>query len=217
MESEIMNFRRSNRPLRRCTPVAVILAGLFGLGAAPALANDADAINERLYQALDGSPNEKKIERVSDQLYLSKKNMDAAVISDALAALLDGQVTQGENISVRREPSLNFEIHFNKNTAEMTPDSRDSLDQLGEVLESHYQGIRFVIGGHTDLDGDPAVNVPLSQARADATREYLVKNHSIAEERLAAQGFGSAEPLMAVEKSVKDKQYNRRVDLRPLR
>lgn len=77
--------------------------------------------------------------------------------------------------------------------------------------------MRFVIGGHTDLDGDQAVNLPLSQARADTARAYLVKNHAISADRLVARGYGSTEPLREKEMTKKDKLYNRRVDLRPLR
>ena len=110
-----------------------------------------------------------------------------------------------------------FEIHFKKNSAELTDESRAGLDELGQVLGSDYLEMRFIIGGHTDLDGDESVNGPLSQARADSARDYLVDNFKLDSDRLVAKGFGTADPLRDVEESAQDKLYNRRVDLRPIR
>ena len=85
------------------------------------------------------------------------------------------------------------------------------------MLDTEYPASRFILGGHTDQDGDEAVNQPLSQARADSARAYLVKSHNIAPDRLEAKGYGESEPLRQVEENPQDKRYNRRVDLRPLR
>lgn len=218
MEYETMRQRRNIRldnPL--ASAVAMLLSFGLALAASSASADPADAINQRLYEQLQGGPSGSKIETVSNQLYIAHENIDASVIGDALGALLDRQSGKSHSVAVQRRPRLNFEIHFEKNSADLTPESRGSLDELGKVLGSSYTDMRFVIGGHTDQDGDQAVNLPLSQARAEQARDYLVTNHAIAEERLVARGFGSAEPLRNEEKSLKDKQYNRRVDLRPLR
>ena len=179
---------------------------------------DADAINARLYQALQPPQGSGKIETVSGQMYLSKENIDASSVTEALAAMLDQQATPGEVVAVRSAPRINFEIHFPKNSADLTDESRASLDALATALGSDaYDDMRFVLGGHTDQDGDPTVNEPLSQARADSARAYLVEQHDIEAARLEARGFGAAEPLREVEETAQDKLYNRRVDLRPLR
>ena len=195
-----------------------------------ALSLPADAINQRLYEQLgsgngadpsdsairpDGASG--RIQQVSGQLYLSRENLDADVISAALAAVLDQQQTAGQAVAVQRGPRLNFEIHFKKNSAELTDESRRGLDELGSVLEESYPEIRFVLGGHTDLDGDASVNDPLSQARADSARSYLIEQHDIDPSRLVARGFGTSDPLRPVEETPQDKLYNRRVDLRPMR
>ncbi len=211
--------RRSMRWSVRALLQSFLLILLMGMGN-PAFAGEntsATDINSRLYQQLEGSASAEKIQTVSGQMYLSKENLDRAVINDALAAMLDQGAGPGTTVSVQRSARLNFEIHFKKNSAELTPESRQGLDELGEVLGSEYLDTRFVLGGHTDLDGDEAVNRPLSQARAESARIYLVEKHGIAAERLVAKGFGTAEPLREVEKSAQDKLYNRRVDLRPVR
>jgi len=200
-------------------PTALAVA-LSCLAFAPALAEDAEpaeAINQRLYQQLGASPSRGKVETVSGQMYISQENIDADVISDALAAMLDAQQTQGQTVSVQRAQRLNFEIHFKKNSADLTEESQASLDELAKALGSGFPDQRFILGGHTDQDGNEGVNQPLSQARADSARAYLVEEHSIASDRLVARGFGAGEPLREVESNAQDKLYNRRVDLRPLR
>jgi outer membrane protein OmpA-like peptidoglycan-associated protein len=139
------------------------------------------------------------------------------VISDALEAMLDAGQASSESVAVRHAARLNFEIHFQKNSSDLTDESRAGLDELGEVLGRDYLDMGFIVGGHTDLDGNDAVNGPLSQARAESARDYLVEKFQLDSERLVAKGFGTADPLREVEESAQDKLYNRRVDLRPIR
>jgi outer membrane protein OmpA-like peptidoglycan-associated protein len=197
--------------------VLLTLPVLLAAGAAAEPGPDAEAINARLYEALRPPRGSGRIETVAGQMYLSKENIDAATVSEALAAMLEQEQTTGESVAVRTGPRINFEIHFPKNTAELTEEARRSLDVLADALDADaYQGMRFVLGGHTDQDGDDAVNQPLSQARAERARDYLVEEHRIDASRLVARGFGAGDPLRAVEETAQDKLYNRRVDLRPL-
>ena len=196
--------------------IGLLVLGMPGFAGAEGGANPGD-INDRLYQQLDGNASAGKIETVSGQMYISKEHIDTAVINDALAAMLsEGQGSEA-SVSVRRGARLNFEIHFNKNSADLTEESRRGLDQLGEVLRSEYLDTRFILGGHTDLDGDDTINGPLSQARAESARNYLVETYDLGSDRIVAEGFGTSEPLREIEKTPQDKLYNRRVDLRPIR
>ena len=196
--------------------VGVLVIGTGRIAWADGDMSPAD-INSRLYQQLDGSPSAEKIETVSGQMYISKEQLESAVINDALALMLDQGQGAEASVAVRRGARLNFEIQFKKNSAELTDASRQGLDQLGEVLASDYLDTRFILGGHTDLDGNEMINGPLSQARADSARAYLVEEHQIAPERIVAKGFGTSEPLREIEENDQDKLYNRRVDLRPIR
>ena len=198
--------------------VALLVLGTSGFAGADGEANPGD-INDRLYQQLDGNDSAGKIETVSGQMYIPQEQLDTAVINDALSAMLAASAGAGSeaSVSVRHGSRLNFEIHFKKNSADLTDESRRGLDQLGEVLGTAYLDTRFILGGHTDLDGDETINGPLSQARADTARNYLVETYDLASDRIVAQGFGTSEPLREIEKSAQDKLYNRRVDLRPIR
>ena len=197
--------------------VSALMASMTSLAGAEG-GPDLDAINQRMYQQLAPPMGSGKIETVSGQMYLSKENIDSSTISEALAAMLDHQQTAGHTVSVQRAPRINFEIHFPKNSADLTEESRKSLDELAVAISSDdYEGMRFMLGGHTDLDGDESVNGPLSQARAETARAYLVETHEIPAARLEANGFGTEDPLREVEQTSQDKLYNRRVDLRPIR
>lgn len=200
-----------------CLAILIVLAVGWVHVASADGDSSASEINRRLYERLDGGSSADKIETVSGQMYIRKENLDRAVINDALARMLDrGQGSDAE-VGIRRAARLNFEIHFKKNSAELTDESRRGLDELGEVLGAAYLDTRFVLGGHTDLDGDESINGPLSQARADSARSYLVEKFEIASDRIVARGFGTSEPLHETERSAEDKRYNRRVDLRPIR
>ena len=199
--------------------LAVVASGLALAGDVAAETEiDPDVVNARLYQQLAPPAGSGRIETVSGQMYLSQENIDAEVIGEALAAMRELQQGRAESVAIQRAPRLNFEIHFPKNSARLTDASRQSLDELARALSvDDYAAMRFVLGGHTDQDGDETVNQPLSEARAATARDYLVEQHAIDAARLVARGYGAAEPLREVEETEQDKRYNRRVDLRPLR
>jgi len=201
--------------------ISALFAWIIAIGTADVsrAADDANSeeINSRLYQQLDGNTSEEKIETIAGQMYIPKEHIDRAVINDALAAMLAEDQGSEASVAVRRPARVNFEIHFKKNSAELSDESRQGLDQLGEVLASNYLETRFILGGHTDLDGNETINQPLSRARAESARAYLVERYEIAPDRIIAEGFGTSEPLFEIEASPEDKRYNRRVDLRPFR
>jgi outer membrane protein OmpA-like peptidoglycan-associated protein len=101
------------------------------------------------------------------------------------------------SIHSEREPqSVSLLITFITNSAELTPQAKRSLDVVGLALNSgQLSEFKFAIEGHADPRGDPEANLRLSQARADAVRDYLVKRTNVVENRLVAEGKGDREPL----------------------
>lgn len=96
----------------------------------------------------------------------------------------------GEELAARG--AIDLEILFEFAQATLLPDSRGQLDELGRVLlTAQFAGRRIGLYGHTDAAGSDAVNLPLSQARAEAVRRYLVERFRIDEGRLEARGFGA--------------------------
>ena len=66
------------------------------------------------------------------------------------------------------------------------------------------------IGAHTDTDGTPAYNQDLSERRAQAVVEYLVRE-GVAGTMLKPAGFGETKPI-APNDTAENKQKNRRVE-----
>lgn len=87
-------------------------------------------------------------------------------------------------------------IQFQFGSAELTPESIETLKNLGNALNHELADQpHFVIEGHTDAYGEAAYNEQLSAARAEAVKNYLVKDMGVAESRLQAVGKGSTAPV----------------------
>lgn len=88
-------------------------------------------------------------------------------------------------------PSVNLEVHFDYKSARITPQAVDLLTALGRALsDERLAGQTFLITGHTDAKGGPTYNLRLSQARAEAVREFLIKYFGVGRGRLTAEGHG---------------------------
>ena len=84
---------------------------------------------------------------------------------------------------------------------------------LDEIFESAVvgEGLKIGVYGHTDNKGSDAVDIPLSEQRAEAVQTYLVKK-GLKENRMEAKGFGSAKPI-ADNSTEAGKSKNRRVEI----
>jgi outer membrane protein OmpA-like peptidoglycan-associated protein len=93
----------------------------------------------------------------------------------------------------KKELVIAKQVHFGTNNAQILPDSQQLLDSLVDVLVSNPNIKKVEVGGHTDNRGKIEANQQLSQARADAVKDYLVKN-GVAADRLDAKGYGPGKP-----------------------
>jgi outer membrane protein OmpA-like peptidoglycan-associated protein len=110
--------------------------------------------------------------------------------------LIQRGVTVEGIVPSEQSNSVNMYINFAFNSAELTSDARITLDQLGNALhDSRLDAFSFVIAGHTDAVGGAEFNQKLSERRAEAVRNYLVTQFSIASERLSAKGYGKSQLL----------------------
>jgi len=98
-----------------------------------------------------------------------------------------------EDAKAGKLPSADLEVFFDYNKAEVTPAARQTLGPLGQALiDPKLVGHRFVLVGHTDAKGGDAYNQLLSERRAAAVKEYLVRTFGIAPDRLASYGRGKS-------------------------
>jgi outer membrane protein OmpA-like peptidoglycan-associated protein len=82
-------------------------------------------------------------------------------------------------------------ITFEFGSAQLKPESIETLRNLGNALNQDLRDERaFVIEGHTDKSGTRTYNDELSKRRADAVKDYLVKEMGVSADRLRTEGKG---------------------------
>ena len=107
------------------------------------------------------------------------------------------------------------DVYFEFDKATLLPESERRLDEVGETLEK-FAALKVEVQGHTDSRGSDAYNQRLSQARAEAVRDYLLAHFHLASDNLIARGYGESQLEVSPEKSDGDYAMNRRVVLRAL-
>jgi OmpA-OmpF porin, OOP family len=100
-------------------------------------------------------------------------------------------------------------IRFEPGRASIDPDSAGLLDRLIEIA-MRCPTANIDIAGHTDADGEDAFNQALSEKRAQAVTDYLVKA-GLPAGRFTALGYGSSQPV-ASNDTDEGKAQNRRIE-----
>jgi len=104
-------------------------------------------------------------------------------------------------------------VTFETWSASLTPEAQQVLKQIAEALVVRPD-VRIRVNGHTDSDGTRELNLSLSQARADAVRDYLL-SRGVPDDQLEARGFGPDVPI-ATNETPDGRRQNRRVELERL-
>jgi OOP family OmpA-OmpF porin len=99
-------------------------------------------------------------------------------------------------------------VHFKILSYVLGEEAKAVLDEIAKTLTAYPQ-LKVEVQGHCDTTGNDKINDPLSQNRANAVKNYLVKK-GIAAERLEAKGYGSRTPI-ATNATVEGRRLNRRV------
>jgi outer membrane protein OmpA-like peptidoglycan-associated protein len=100
-------------------------------------------------------------------------------------------------------------IFFESGKTVLKAESFPELDRVADFLSKNTD-IKIEIAGHTDNVGKAATNTKLSQTRAKAVADYVIKK-GIAKERVVPKGYGSIKPV-ADNKTKEGKAQNRRVE-----
>lgn len=102
-------------------------------------------------------------------------------------------------------------ILFDHNKATVKEESKPLLGEIANFLKANPNVVIFVVG-HTDMTGEVAYNIDLSNQRAKSVTDYLINKHQIASGRLLPYGVG---PLAPVDSNTSEtgKAKNRRVEL----
>jgi len=126
------------------------------------------------------------------------------------------QASQGTGIDVTRTPDNRLKLKipadagFDTNHSDIRPMLAGVLGKFAVTMNQHPVTTIAVVG-HTDSTGTDPINDPLSLARAQSTRNYLVE-HGVAGNRISVSGRGEHEPIASNDTPV-GRAANRRVEI----
>ncbi len=105
---------------------------------------------------------------------------------------------------------VDIPVVFASGSADQLRDE-DPLKELGKALQSpHLRDKQILIQGYTDRLGSDAVNLQLSEKRANFVREWLLKHVNLPADKLHIEGKGEADPI-ASNATAAGRATNRRV------
>ncbi len=100
-------------------------------------------------------------------------------------------------------------VHFKKGSGDLTEESIAQLKNM-MLISKAYPAAKFKFGGYSDNTGSDAVNIPLSQKRADAVANMIIKLGASKDAITGAKGYGSEWPV-ASNDTPEGRAQNRRV------
>jgi outer membrane protein OmpA-like peptidoglycan-associated protein/Mg-chelatase subunit ChlD len=84
-------------------------------------------------------------------------------------------------------------VYFDTNKSDLKPESNDAMDRLLKLMALD-NSLKIEIHGHTDNVGKEESNMILSQKRAEAVKDVLIRR-GIEKSRIKAIGFGFSKPV----------------------
>ena len=145
-------------------------------------------VKKPLTRSLSGSPRvEPTTNAAEDKLVQTIRGRSTRSLSSA----------EREEIAaiVKDKPKIDLEIHFDYNSAEISKNSVQAVQELGKALsDPTLKGSTFVVAGHTDAVGGEEYNQGLSERRADTIKRYLTDKYGINGSDLVAVGYGKTKP-----------------------
>jgi len=133
-----------------------------------------------------------------DLIILEVKAMEQEVTADAMYDALS------------KDGFMALYINFDTGKATIKPESESIIAQIAALMKGH-DDLKLGIEGHTDNVGTPASNKTLSEQRAKAVLDAVVKQGVVAA-RMTAVGWGQEKPI-ADNRSEDGRAKNRRVEI----
>ncbi len=171
-----------------------------------ARANEREALEARL----------KEVEEERDRAQARAKEIEQERdLNDRLAAQVRRLQAQVADLQARETErgwilTLGSDLLFDPGQAKLKPGGRRAIANLARFMRQ-YPERSIAIEGFTDSSGSPRSNQRLSQRRAAAVRDALVRE-GIEPGRIVARGLGAAYPVASNE-NPGGRQLNRRVEI----
>lgn len=112
----------------------------------------------------------------------------------------------GEGIKI----TFDSGILFDTNSATLRAASQADIVKMAATLQK-YPDTNVLVEGHTDNTGTDAINLPLSERRAQSVADATVAQ-GVSSSRITTKGLGSSDPV-GDNSTAEGKQANRRVEI----
>lgn len=105
-----------------------------------------------------------------------------------------GQTVNEFGCAKTEKLEITLNVRFKTGSSIIDPKFAGDLDKFAQFL-TKYPEAKAEIEGHTDNTGGEKQNFAISQKRAQAVVNALVKQYKIARKRLTAKGYGPSQPV----------------------
>ncbi|HEX7810976.1 MAG TPA: OmpA family protein [Burkholderiales bacterium] len=131
---------------------------------------------------------------------------------DKCSATPSGARVDADGCSARltEKVGITLKLNFETDKSAIKPEFSDEIAKVAKFMRE-YPGSSVVIEGHTDNTGDRDYNQKLSEQRAEAVADSLVRDHGVSADRVKAVGYGDSRPI-ADNRTAAGRAQNRRVD-----
>jgi outer membrane protein OmpA-like peptidoglycan-associated protein len=163
---------------------------------------DADAARQEATSANEkAAVAQAEADRVRQQAEAEVSRLEAAL----------GQIAETRRTALGLVMNLGSSyLKFDFDKAELRPEDKELLSKVAGILMTSHD-YTVSVNGHTDDVGTDAYNQKLSEHRAQAVRDYLVKA-GLSADILSVEGHGKSRPLVAGTTDAA-RAKNRRVEL----
>ena len=178
-----------------CTAVCLV----FGAELLPAAAQDsvsADSIVDALKpkgktRSILGGSESRLTREQSDFIDRLRSKTRQIVVEERKQVTKEERKELTKIVETQKLPSIDLEILFDYNSAEIANAAKPTLIELGRALtDDKLKGTVILLSGHTDASGSAEYNQRLSQARAASVKAFLVHAFGIDTSRLISVGYG---------------------------
>jgi outer membrane protein OmpA-like peptidoglycan-associated protein len=90
--------------------------------------------------------------------------------------------------------NLSGDVLFDYDKAALKPEAEQALKKVAVVL-SQFPENKVTVEGYTDSKGTKAANMQLSRERAQAVKDWLVKNGGVLATNISTKGLGEQYPV----------------------
>lgn len=176
---------------------AIALGAALSMTAGLAIAGDVVSADQ-ISKALQPKPLTRGLSTGAQQIDAAAQAKEAKFVNG-----LRNRQTRSLSLGEREEiaqiaenkPKIDLEIRFDYNSADISKDSTQAVQELGKALsQASLKGSTFVVAGHTDGQGGEEYNQGLSERRADTIKRYLSEKYGINGSDLVTVGYGKTKP-----------------------